>query len=141
MRVTCAQLLGDFVPSADRRVSVQYLVGNEFGHFFPTAGPRAGTEVISKCPEAVCCEGRHVGRRRGIEGNTGAYTFHYLFKLLAVRRRGADEALAVKELKQGGEALGIAVVRRGRQKQPVLKVRRKLAQCLDRKSTRLNYSH
>ena len=43
-------------------------------------------------------------------------------------RHAAGEALVVEQLEQRGEALRVAVVRRRREEQPVLEVRRELAQ-------------
>ena len=45
-------------------------------------------------------------------------------QLLALDRHAAAEPLRVEDLQQGGEAVGVAVVRRGRQEQPVLEPRR-----------------
>ena len=42
-------------------------------------------------------------------------------------RHAAAEALRVEDLQQGGEAVGVAVVRRGREEQPVLEPRGEVA--------------
>ena len=48
-------------------------------------------------------------------------------QLLALDRHAAAEPLRVEDLQQGGEAVGVAVVRRGRQEQPVLEARGQVA--------------
>ncbi len=54
--------------------------------------------------------------------------YHHGLQLLAVNPDAAREALAVQQFQQGGKALGIAVMGRGREEKLVLEVRRDPAQ-------------
>src|SRR6266404_3266354 len=52
---------------------------------------------------------------------------HHRVELGAVRRDSASESLVIKQLQQRGKALGVAVMRRGGEKEFVLEIRRERA--------------